>query len=475
MPIQQLPLMKGIAKSQVNADYIDTMPVNMLAVPKEVLDSSGYLRSFPGIDKRDDVAGLSRGVQFNTHESVVYRVLGNKLYRGQSQAGDVSGSSRVGMAHSATSQAVAANGVLTLYRYDGTVKTLQNWPSKVGEVTYTQYEIGSVRDVCRLRGRYIWVKDGSQDFGVTDLEDESHPDQYRPFYTAESQPDGILGCDSWRDFAVMFGTSTIEYFSLTGATDTSAAIYVAQPSLMVQKGIAGTFAKCRYADSHAFVSNPANGSPSVYVISQGSATQISSVSVDKVLRSYSATDLAQAYMEPLRFDGHELIIIHLPNDVLCYDASSSQNGPQWSILKTGLYDAPYRAIDFMYEGNKITCGDKTQSVTGYLNDAHSSQYDAEQEHLLYTPLFKADNNLIFDFELEASTGISQKARRLFLSATTDGINFGREQMISQNSPFEYDRRVLWRRIGRIRKNVGFKVRVITMSPVTLSGCQVRAE
>jgi len=475
MPIQQLPLMKGIAKSQVNADYIDALPVNMLAVPKEVLDSSGYLRSFPGIDKRDDVAGLSRGVQFNTHESVVYRVLGNKLYRGQSQAGDVSGYSRVGMAHSATSQAVAANGALTLYRYDGTVKTLQNWPSKVGDVTYAQYEIGLVRDVCRLRGRYIWVKDGSQDFGVTDLEDESHPDQYRPFYTAESQPDGILGCDSWRDFAVMFGTSTIEYFSLTGATDTSAAIYVAQPSLMVQKGIAGTFAKCRYADSHAFVSNPANGSPSVYVISQGSATQISSVSVDKVLRSYSATDLAQVYMESLRFDGHELIIIHLPNDVLCYDASASQNGPQWSILKTGLYDAPYRAIDFMYEDNQIICGDKTQSVTGYLNDSHSSQYDAEQEHLLYTPLFKADNNLIFDFELEASTGISQKARRLFLSATTDGINFGREQMISQNSPFEYDRRVLWRRIGRIRKNVGFKVRVITMSPVTLSGCQVRAE
>ncbi len=129
----------------------------------------------------------------------------------------------------------------------------------------------------------------------------------------------------------------------------------------------------------------------------------------------------------------------------------------------------------MYEGNQISCGDKTESVAGYLNDAHSSQYDAEQEHLLYTPLFKADNNLIFDFELEASTGISQKARRLFLSATTDGINFGREQMISQNSPFEYDRRVLWRRIGRIRKNVGFKVRVITMSPITLSGCQVRAE
>ena len=38
MPIQQLPLMKGVGKDFRNADYIDYLPVNMLATPK-----------FPGI------------------------------------------------------------------------------------------------------------------------------------------------------------------------------------------------------------------------------------------------------------------------------------------------------------------------------------------------------------------------------------------------------------------------------------------
>ena len=52
MPIQQLPLMKGVGKDFRNADYIDYLPVNMLATPKEILNSSGYLRSFPGIAKR---------------------------------------------------------------------------------------------------------------------------------------------------------------------------------------------------------------------------------------------------------------------------------------------------------------------------------------------------------------------------------------------------------------------------------------
>ena len=59
MPIQQLPLMKGVGKDFRNADYIDYLPVNMLATPKEILNSSGYLRSFPGIAKRSDVKGIA--------------------------------------------------------------------------------------------------------------------------------------------------------------------------------------------------------------------------------------------------------------------------------------------------------------------------------------------------------------------------------------------------------------------------------
>lgn len=95
MPIQQLPLMKGVGKDFRNADYIDYLPVNMLATPKEILNSSGYLRSFPGIAKRSDVNGVSRGVEYNMAQNAVYRVCGGKLYKGESEVGDVAGSGRV--------------------------------------------------------------------------------------------------------------------------------------------------------------------------------------------------------------------------------------------------------------------------------------------------------------------------------------------------------------------------------------------
>lgn len=35
MPIQQLPMMKGMGKDFKNADYIDYLPINMLATPKK--------------------------------------------------------------------------------------------------------------------------------------------------------------------------------------------------------------------------------------------------------------------------------------------------------------------------------------------------------------------------------------------------------------------------------------------------------
>ncbi|PPY09950.1 hypothetical protein C3D81_21560, partial [Cronobacter sakazakii] len=140
------------------------------------------------------------------------------------------------------------------------------------------------------------------------------------------------------------------------------AIYQAQPSMMVQKGIAGTYCKTKYADTHAIISHPATGAPSVYLINSGAVQQIATASIERILQDYSEEDLATGVMETTRFEAHELLIIHLPRHVLVYDGSVTQGGAQWSILKTGLADDVHSAIDYVYEGNQITCGDKAASV-----------------------------------------------------------------------------------------------------------------
>ncbi|WP_412139150.1 packaged DNA stabilization protein [Erwinia tracheiphila] len=584
----QLPIIKGKGKNPFIADYVDLLPVNMLAVPQPVLNAAGYMRSFPGIAKAAEVDGTSRGAEYNTKQSELFRVAGAKLYAsGSDLEVTIPGSGRVSMAHSYSSQGVAADGQLLLYSYDDkTLTALDNWPETVisqegyektlsawthtasgsdafyvpaesqdGKITitltptksdgttgealtvtesqwgseqtqekpesgpwlsevlvtgsktsgsivtlswtfngggtdatavsvdltvneisldYAQYEIGTVRDICHNRSRYIWVKDGTDTFGITDLEDETHPDQYRPFYRAESMPDGIQGVGSWRDMVVCFGSATTEYFSLSGSSSTSDAVYIAQPSLMVNTGIAGTYCKCHYGDSFAVLSHPATGAPSVYLIDSGSKKAIATPTVEKLISGYSADELASGVLESVRFDGHELLIVHLPRHTLCFDGSASGDGPQWCILKSGLYDAVYRGIDLMWDGSAVTLGDKNEGVTGRLDPALASQYDEAAELVLYTPLAKADNSLLFDFEIESAAGLALEAERCFISVTTDGSNYGREQLITSNSLYRYDQRIIWRRIGRCRKNIGFRLRFVTSTPAALAYCQLRA-
>ena len=129
MPEIQIPLVKGQGKSSKNADYVDLLPTNIVPIVGEAEGVPGYFRFWPGITKLADVNGVSRGSHWNTIKDAVYRVMGGKLYLGQSSVADVPGSGRVSMAPGRTSQAVAVNGELRLYRYDGEVKTVTNWPA----------------------------------------------------------------------------------------------------------------------------------------------------------------------------------------------------------------------------------------------------------------------------------------------------------------------------------------------------------
>ncbi len=471
----QLPLAKGLLKNATTGDYDAQIPVNMLATVGEVLNAAGYMRSFPGTVKFKDVNGLSRGGEFNTFNNVVYRVIGEKVYRDNEPYADIANAGRCSFAHSETSQGICANGSFKMYRYDGAIKTLSNWPADNTEGYPSDYELGTPSDITRNRSRYAWVKQGTNTFGITALDDESHPDPYNPFYTAEIYPDILIGIGMWRDFIVAFGSASIEFFNLTGATDTTSARYITQPSLAVNIGIAGIHAKCLYGGSYAFVSNRSAGYAGIYTLGAGSYTKISTIAIDKILDSYSDADLSNSISESISFQMHDLLIIHLVRHTLVYDANGTSNGPQWCMIKTGREDSVYLGIDFFKEDEGITVANKVNYYLGKLDYTTSSQYDVQTEHILYTPLAKLDKAKLFDFELESATGAAQYATAMFISATTDGVIWGMEKSFTYDKPFRYDTRVLWRRIGYVRKNIGFRIRIVTKSPVTLSGLTMRAE
>ncbi|MGL5528931.1 MAG: packaged DNA stabilization protein [Plesiomonas shigelloides] len=582
MPEIQVPLVKGQGKSQKNVDYIDRLPVNIVPIKSEAEGANGYFRFWPGIEKVADVDGVSRGSHWNTVKNDVYRVAGGKLYLGVSEVGGVAGSGRVSMAHSRTSQAAASNGSLTMYRYDGEVKTLSNWPDKdvipgytktiqeaqhskdgdtlklttattngkltltitpingsnkqgdpisiseaewqdgkgqsapasgipyltdikvsggkypgaILSVTYKfnanggsatdisklawvqvvgdsetdnpQYDFSPVKDVCRLRGRYIFCQDGTDKIWVTSIEDESKIDKFAPEYRAESQPDGIHAVREFRDYVLAFGSSTIEWFRLTGDAQN---LLQGMSQYLTPIGIAGQFCLTEFNNTFAFITSPSKGQVTVGLMGQGTWEDIADRNTKKILAKYTPDQLESCFIESLKDKDNQFLILHLPDETVCYNATTGL----WMLLKTGLYGGAHRAIDYRNKGDVITCGDKLSPQIGELSEVTSSQYGEDQEIILFSPFIKYENAIVSDLSIVPNSGLASTAQRIFISVTEDGVIYSPERMLEYDNRFEWLKNPIMRRIGRIRMRMGFKLRIVGADPCTISDFRVRVD
>ena len=117
MPVINLPISKGLVQSNAEGDWLDSLPTNMLTVPKPVLDAAGYMRSWPGLVKTFDTAGTARGGVFNPVLNTVFRVQGTRLVNAMgNMLAEVGGSGLARMPFSSNSQAIVSNGNLYYWR-----------------------------------------------------------------------------------------------------------------------------------------------------------------------------------------------------------------------------------------------------------------------------------------------------------------------------------------------------------------------
>lgn len=475
----QFPLLFGDGVDTKDGVYIERLPVNLLAVMFGFRGSSGYLRTFPGLTQKQDVDGLSRGVHWNTVKNQPYRVMGNSLYLGRDVVDSVAGLERTPMAHSTTSQGVVYENQLVLYKYAGGREAFQNWKASDdyngGAAEPTSFDWGDIVDVCHLRQRYIFCSKDSDLFWCSDLFNEARPDAVAPAYRAESMPDGIVAIRAWRDYVIAFGTATVEYWALTGDAD---QIYQVQQSYTTQAGTFGPHTVCQYADSFAMITTPACGIVTIGYLNPGGASweDLASNTIRRILSGYTQDELKTAVLEQLRYEDHQLLLVHLPDRVLVYDhTASAANGKRvWSVLKSGLQNGLYTAIDFCNEGNVITCGDRKIPIAGVLDPTTSNQYGEPQEIVCWTKIADLSDAMLNDFEIDPGTmpGLNQ-AQTIWIAATEDGATYYGEKVIEYNRPQQWLKRSLIQKVGRVRYGIGFRIRAVGAAPCNIALARAR--
>jgi len=464
----QIPIIKGDKVSnELETDYRDALPVNMYAVNRPILKAPGYMLCYPGLTKLTDGSGRDRAGIYNDRFEDHYRVSGTEFIKISSSGvkvklGDTPGTEQVSLPYSFNTQAIIADGRMYLYDPAGGFR----------EITDT--DLGDPIDGVWIDGFYF-LTDGEYIYH-TDITDESSIDPLK-FATAEFMPDKSLGLGKTQDNKVIvFGRYTLEYF-------VNAADIVAEGTFAFQRvetraqkiGIVATHAKCESGELWYITGGRKNDSLGVYAIMLGGSKKVSTREVDKILSKYSEPDLADMRMECRQEDDVIFILVHLPEETLCFNETISGTmgiHNSWSILKSGITgQSVYRAINGIFDARRgdWLYGDKRNANISILDNTVFTEFGERNEWILYTPAVKIETSSIDELELETIPGHNTNDdAKVGISLTYDGLTYGKEWFQQYGSPLDYDQRFITRRLGYVRDWVGFKFRGATTSRMSFA-------
>jgi hypothetical protein len=459
MPTIPITLIKGDVHG-TETDYRDNLPVNMYAVMRNILGAQGYMIQYPGLTSFGTGQGIDRGGVYNERLIDHYRVSGTRFIKVASDGtvtnvGEITGSDQVALPYSFNTQAIIADGKMWLYN-----------GSTLSEVTDS--DLGDPIDGIWING-YYFLTDGEYIYH-TDIDDETAIDPLK-FATAEFMPDKSLGLLKTTDNKVaVFGRYSIEYF----ADAANANFAFTRIEARAQKlGIVSTHAKCEHKGVFYIVGGSKEEAIGVHKVIAGSSVKVSTREVDKVLSAYTETELADIRLELYEINDIVFLLVHLPNETLCFNVNLNDPSISWSLLRTDILTTnPIRSINHIFDARagKWICGDKRDSTIGEVDITVATHYGSNVEWSLYTPFVNLEKFSIDEIEIETIPGFAPvgSTPTVAFSLTYDGVFFGTEHWTDYGDKSEYNVRFIARRLGYIGSWVGFKFRGTSDARMTFS-------
>lgn len=437
----QIPILSGIYRDN-DPDLRNAYPVNMEPIAKASGVSQGYLRVAQGLKLMGETSGVCRGgIEWN---GVCYRVMGTKFGSVSgavfTEIGDVGGAGPVTMDYGFDYLAIASNG--KLYLFDGTSLT-QN----------TDPDLGEVLDVAWIDGYFI-TTDG--EFLVsTELGD---PFSVSPFKygSSEEDADPVVAVKKLGTELYAINRHTIEAFSNTGGTNFPFDVI---DGTQGYRGAVGTHAVTQFLGGLAFVGGARNEPAGVFLGANGSSQALSTPEIETILEAYTEADLAQTVCETRRTEGRELLYVHLPNQTLVYDGTSTQllGQPVWFVLKGE--EGAYRGRYFVWCAGSWAVADPVTGKFGEVSSETAAQWGDPITWEFSTPFLFGDAKGIVCHELELTglTGVTlaETGAVVGMQFTEDGVVRSQRYPITLGQRGNRSTPLKWTRVGFFEDTVSF--------------------
>lgn len=455
-----IAILSGVLPS-AQAEMNTRFPRNLEPIIVDSNISKGQLRIAAGARNFATGPGIDRGgVEWNGQH---YRAMGTKLVQ-ISQGGtitvlgDIGGSDQAAFDYSFDRLAIRSDE--KLWYWDGTT---------LAQVT--DEDLGTVVDHIWIDG-YHMTTDG-RFVAVTELND---PFEVKPlkYGSAESDPDPITGLIKVRGEAYVVGRYTIEVIRNIGGNGFP---FQTIRGATIPFGCVNPNAKAHFGQAFAFVGGERNGPLGVHVAGQGTATKISTRTIDDALvrcpLSEACTVETRIYRDEERF------IVHLQGRSFAYllKASQAAGEPVWYELSSGQGER-YRIRNAVQCGKRLIVSDVGTARLGILDDTDPLPWgDPVEWRFDVGQIFNEGRGvLLLGVELIALTGRGPfGGGEAFMSYTRDGMTFSMERSKSLGASAFRRKRVQWRPGLRIDNYLGLRFRGFGKGMPGIAACELTAE
>jgi hypothetical protein len=299
---------------------------------------------------------------------------------------------------------------------------------------------------------YFMTTDGTN-LVVTDLNDPTSINTLK-YGSAEVDPDPVMKVIKLRNEPVAVGRYTLEFFTNVGG---SLFPFQRIPGALVLRGSISRYSACVFQDAVAFVGGGRNEPPAVWLGVNGQSQKISTREIDQILQSYTTEQLNTIVVESRIDSSHTMLLVHLPNKTLVYDANGSQatQEPVWFTLDSGLMtESTYRLRNLVWCNDKWIGGDPTSNNLGYLTNAKSSHFGELVGWEFSTAIIYGEGRgaLFHELELVALTGRVEFNTEpvIWTSYSVDGELWSQEKAKAIGKSGNRNTRINWLQQGQMR-------------------------
>lgn len=274
------------------------------------------------------------------------------------------------------------------------------------------------------------------------------------FGTAEADPDTIVSLIVNRNQLYIAGSETFEGFQNIGGAGFP---FQRVPGLVLPKGLAAPFTLVEVAGTFAFIGGGTDESPSVYAFTGNDFQKISTDGIDELLRTATDEQIADAFAVAYSQSGAEFVCFTVANKTLCFNFTSKRWTERSSRTTIGnvINDTKWRVNSLVTAYGRLLVGDSQDGRIGELDLDTESEYG---ENILRTlvPIPYSNDGKGFtvpslELTMQSGVGTATNDPQIRLSVSRDGRKFDDEISRGIGKIGQFNRRIIWRRVGRFER------------------------